>query len=316
MLTRHSDITDKAALSSLVDTIRRDFPPIAGVAHGAMVLDDVSFSEMPLEKMIKVLRPKVNGAIYLDEIFRGNAEALDFLVFFSSAVTIAGNRGQAAYSAANSFMTALASKRRRQGLAASILHIGAVMGVGYINRNHGFLGSVHEASFKVGFLLLSEREFHLCFGEAVLASHPLSGRNPEVMTALRTSGLSDVMLRWPKFPRFQHCLQSNDASDGTTARRAADASIKSQLAEAATEEEVRTIVQGRCLQIGVVVTFRTDFQQMASSVSSRSYSRSLPIKRWPRSLHHELTISASTLWWRWRFVPGSRKSLTSKSLCS
>jgi hybrid polyketide synthase/nonribosomal peptide synthetase ACE1 len=227
-----------------VDHIRQNFPPIAGVAHGAMVLDDVSFSEMPLEKMTKVLRPKVGGAIYLDEIFRGDADALDFFVFFSSAVTIAGNRGQAAYSAANSFMTALASKRRSQGLAASIFHIGAVMGVGYINRNHGFLGSVHEASFKVGFLLLSEREFHLCFGEAVLASHPLSGRNPEVMTALRTSGLDDVMIRWPKFPRFQHCLQSDHAGDRKTPKRAADTSIKSRLAGAATEEEVRDIVQG------------------------------------------------------------------------
>jgi hybrid polyketide synthase/nonribosomal peptide synthetase ACE1 len=240
-----NDITNKDALVSLVDQIRQNFPPIAGVAHGAMVLDDVSFSEMPLEKMTKVLRPKVNGAIYLDEIFRGDADALDFFVFFSSAVTIAGNRGQAAYSAANSFMTALANKRRSQGLAASILHIGAVMGVGYINRNHGFLGSVHEASFKVGFLLLSEREFHLCFGEAVLASHPLSGRNPEVMTALRTSGLDDVMIRWPKFPRFQHCLQSDQAGDRKTTKRAADASIKSRLAEATTEEEVRDIAQGK-----------------------------------------------------------------------
>lgn len=116
----NSDITDKSALSSLVDHIRQNFPPIAGIAHGAMVLDDVPFSEMSLDQMTKVLRPKINGAIYLDEIF--GAEALDFFVFFSSAVTIAGNRGQSAYSAANSFMVALANKRRSQGLAASILH--------------------------------------------------------------------------------------------------------------------------------------------------------------------------------------------------
>lgn len=227
-----------------MDNIRLNFPPIAGVAHGAMVLDDVAFSEMPLEKMTKVLRPKVCGAMYLDEIFRSDADELDFLVFFSSAVTIAGNRGQAAYSAANSFMTALANKRRSQGLAASIFHIGAVMGVGYINRNHGFLGSVHEASFKVGFLLLSEREFHLCFGEAVLASHPRSGRDPEVMTALRTSGLDDVMIRWPKFPRFQHCVQGDQTGDSKVTKRAADSSIKSRLSEAATEQEAREIVQG------------------------------------------------------------------------
>ncbi|TQV90541.1 hybrid NRPS/PKS enzyme [Cordyceps javanica] len=263
-----NDITNSDALRSLVDHIRQNFPPIAGVAHGAMVLDDVSFSEMPLEKMTKVLRPKVDGAIYLNEIFHGNAEPLDFFVFFSSAVTIAGNRGQAAYSAANSFMTALANKRRSQGLAASIFHIGAVMGVGYINRNHGFLGSVHEASFKVGFLLLSEREFHLCFGEAVLASHPLSGRNPEVMTALRTSGLDDVMIRWPKFPRFQHCLQNDVVDDGKISKRVADASITSQLAEATTEQEIRGIVQDgfiRKLQVILQIPVDREASQVLAS---------------------------------------------------
>lgn len=239
-MLQNSDITDKSALSSLVENIRQNFPPIAGIAHGAMVLDDVPFSGMTLEQMTKVLRPKVDGAIYLDEIF--GADALDFFVFFSSAVTIAGNRGQAAYSAANSFMTALASKRRSRGLAASILHIGAVMGVGYVNRK--FAEVVHGAARKAGLLLLSEREFHLCFGEAVLASHPLSGRNPELMTALRTSGLDEVLIRWPKFPRFQTCLQDDDGGDRQATKRAADVSVKTRLAEAATEEEVYEIVQG------------------------------------------------------------------------
>ncbi|TPX14116.1 uncharacterized protein E0L32_000510 [Thyridium curvatum] len=238
-----SDITDKAALSGLVDHIRQNFPPIAGIAHGAMVLDDVAFSEMPLEKMTKVLRPKVNGAIYLDEIFRAGPETLDFFVFFGSAATIAGNRGQAAYSAANSFMTALASKRRSQGLAASILHIGAVMGVGYVNRNKMFLEAVHDVLRKAGFLAYSEREFHLCFGEAILASHPLSGRNPEVMTALKTYGLEDVIIRWPQFPRFQHCIQSDSEGDRKPTKKAADASVKIRLAEATSEEEIHEIVQ-------------------------------------------------------------------------
>ncbi|AEO63908.1 polyketide synthetase [Thermothielavioides terrestris NRRL 8126] len=235
-----NDITDEAALSSLVAHIRQTFPPIAGIAHGAMVLDDTVFSVMPLEKMTKVLRPKVLGAIHLDALF-GPDTGLDFFVFFSSAVTIAGNRGQSAYSAANSFMTALAHQRRRRGLAASILHIGAVMGVGYVNRN--WMAALHETA-RVGFQLLSEREFHLCFGEAVLASHPRSGRNPELMTALRTSGLAGVKTRWPKFPRFQTCLQADDGSAGRKAtKRAADVSVKTRLAEATTEEEVNDIVQ-------------------------------------------------------------------------
>lgn len=233
-----------------MDHIRQNFPPIAGIAHGAMVLDDVVFSEMPLEKMTKVLRPKVNGAMYLDEIFGPDADPLDFFVFFGSAATIAGNRGQAAYSAANSFMTALATKRRSQGLAASILHIGAVMGVGYVHRNKMFLEAVHDVLRKAGFLMYSEREFHLCVGEAVLASHPLSGRNPEVMTALKTYGLEDVIIRWPQFPRFQHCLQDDSENDRKPTKKAADASVKMRLAEATSETEVHEIVQGKTLSLG------------------------------------------------------------------
>ncbi|KAI3396960.1 hypothetical protein diail_11360 [Diaporthe ilicicola] len=118
-----NDITDKNALCTLVDHIRQNFPPIAGIAHGAMVLDDISFFEMPLEKMNKVLQPKVKGAIYLDELFQD--DSLDFFVLFSSVTAIAGNRGQSAYSTANMFMTTLATQRRNKGLAASILHIGA-----------------------------------------------------------------------------------------------------------------------------------------------------------------------------------------------
>jgi hybrid polyketide synthase/nonribosomal peptide synthetase ACE1 len=243
-----------------VDHIRQNFPPIAGIAHGAMVLDDVVFSEMPLEKMTKVLRPKVNGAMYLDEIFGPGADPLDFFVFFGSAATIAGNRGQAAYSAANSFMTALATKRRSQGLAASILHIGAVMGVGYVHRNKLFLEAVHDVLRKAGFLMYSEREFHLCVGEAIVASHPLSGRNPEVMTALKTYGLEDVIIRWPQLPRFQHCLQDDSENDRKPTKKAADASVKKRLAEATSDTEVHEIVQGKkTLSLGGYLrTRRTD----------------------------------------------------------
>ena len=206
-----------------------------------MVLDDISFFEMPFEKMNKVLRPKVQGAIFLDELFQETT--LDFFVFFSSVTAIAGNRGQSAYTTANMFMSALATQRRQKGLAASILHIGAVMGVGYINR--GFSEAIFAALRKTGFMLMSEREFCLCFGEAVLASHPLSGRNAEVVTALETIKLGGISPQWAKFPRFQYCLQANDGVDKKAKKKAVTVSTKISLLEATSAEEVLEIVQGK-----------------------------------------------------------------------
>lgn len=236
-----SDITNKEALSTLVTRIRESFPPIAGIAHGAMVLDDISFFEMPFEKMQKVLQPKVKGAIYLDEIFQ--KDALDFFVLFSSVTAVAGNRGQSAYTTANMFMSALATQRRSRGLAASILHIGAVMGVGYINR--GFSDSIFAALQKTGFMLMSERQFAMTFAEAVLASHPLSGRNPEVISALETIKSREISPPWAKFPRFQHCIQIDEAGDNKTKQRSAAVSTKVSLLNATTPAEVLDIVSGK-----------------------------------------------------------------------
>lgn len=238
----HGNIIDKAALSGLVANIRQNFPPVAGIAHGAMVLDDTSFFEMSWEKMQKVLGPKVQGAIFLDELFQH--DTLDFFVFFSSVTAIAGNRGQSAYTTANMFMSSLCMQRRQRSLAASILHIGAVMGVGYINR--GFSDAIYAALRKTGFMMMSEREFHQCFGEAVVASHPRSGRNPEIITALETIRSTEVQPPWAEFPRFQHGVQVEEAGNKKAKKKAATVSTKARLLEATNAGEVFEIVWGEC----------------------------------------------------------------------
>lgn len=208
-----------------------------------MVLDDTSFFEMPFEKMQKVLGPKVKGAIFLDEIFQN--DVLDFFVFFSSVTAIAGNRGQSAYTTANMFMSSLVTQRRQRGLAASILHIGAVMGVGYINR--GFSDAIFAALRKTGFMMMSEREFHLCFAEAVVASHPCSDLNPEVITALETIRSTEVRPPWADFPRFQHCVQLEEAGDKKEKKKTAAVSVKIRLQEAVNASEVFEIISGESL---------------------------------------------------------------------
>ncbi|KAH8744014.1 hypothetical protein F5883DRAFT_655450 [Diaporthe sp. PMI_573] len=60
---------------------------------------------------------------------------------FSSAAGTGGNPGQSNYTAANAYLQSLAQKRHTKGLAASTIHIGATIGVGYLARRSAKLSS-------------------------------------------------------------------------------------------------------------------------------------------------------------------------------
>ena len=96
-------------METLYKEICSTLPPIAGVAQGAMVLRDTPTRDMTIENMQDVLRPKVDGSVYLHELFSENN--LDFFIFFSSMVAVIGNIGQSNYSAAHGFMASLAAQR-------------------------------------------------------------------------------------------------------------------------------------------------------------------------------------------------------------
>lgn len=224
-------------------TIRREWPPIAGIMHGAMVLQDAVFSEMSHETMTKVLRPKILGAIYLDQLFQSD-HPLDFFIFFSSLASASGNRGQSNYSAANMFMTAKTFERHRKGLAASVLHIGAVMGVGYVMREVS--ETVFPAIRRAGFMWMEERGFHQCIAESILAGRPGSERNPEIITGLRlVNAKEEEPTPWMNNPRFQHCVNWGDVVGSKGSRHTGTTAMapKRALQQATTLEEVARIVE-------------------------------------------------------------------------
>lgn len=127
------DVTDKAALATVLDAIAADTPPLRGVVHAAMVIDDGLVRSLDGERIRNVLAPKIDGARHLCELTRDLP--LDFLVFYSSATTLFGNPGQASYVAANRYLEALAHARRAAGLPALSVSWGAIDDVGYLARN-------------------------------------------------------------------------------------------------------------------------------------------------------------------------------------
>ena len=127
------DIADLPALTRLFARFGRDLPALGGVVHAAMVLDDSLVQNITAERMERVLRPKVAGADNLDRLTR--ALKLDYFVLYSSATTLIGNPGQAAYVAANGYLEGLARRRRRTGLPALAIAWGAIEDVGVLARS-------------------------------------------------------------------------------------------------------------------------------------------------------------------------------------
>lgn len=251
-----SDITDFDSLVKTHANITSNLPPIAGVAQGAMVLNDVLTRDMSLEDLVKVLRPKVDGSINLDRLFHDSP--LDFFIFFSSAASITGNAGQANYSAANFFMAGLAQKRRRRGLAASVIDLGPVLGTGYITREIG--DALTRPLAERGLLGMSESDVHCLFAEAINASPVVPGSEMEWHI---TTGLiplpADAPDRplWYNFPQFA-CLTIRD-SNATHSKKASDTAgavgpIIDQLADAKTTADVHKVITGKCSAIQAMVS--------------------------------------------------------------
>jgi len=127
------DIADAGMVKRMFAEVAEEMPPIRGIFHTAMVLDDVLIQSLDRGRIETVLKPKVLGAYNLDRHSRDLE--LDLFVLFSSATTLIGNPGQANYVAANAYIEGLARQRRAEGLPALAVAWGAISDAGYLARN-------------------------------------------------------------------------------------------------------------------------------------------------------------------------------------
>ncbi|KAI1493275.1 hypothetical protein F5X96DRAFT_688843 [Biscogniauxia mediterranea] len=168
------DVTDMENLGNVHKEIHSSMPPIAGVANAALVVRDHLF-----DGILEVI-----GTQNLDKLFYSTP--LDFFILFS-------------YNAANLFMSTLAAQRRKRGLAASAMHFGMLVGLGFI---HGQADPTVEARFRQDDMpALPEPDFHAVFSQAILSGRPESGLNSELIAGLGT----EINTPWRAMPRFSHC---------------------------------------------------------------------------------------------------------------
>ncbi|KAJ5379544.1 Fum1p [Penicillium cosmopolitanum] len=126
--------------------------PTLRVLQMSMALSDRTFSKMTFDEWRISLAPKVEGSFNLHNATLN--QHLDFFVVFSSTGGICGNKGQANYAAANTFLDSFALYRRNLGLPCSSLVLGPVEDIGFVSRNTNILSLARS----YGMHLLNESE--------------------------------------------------------------------------------------------------------------------------------------------------------------
>ncbi|MGI5255912.1 type I polyketide synthase [Streptomyces angustmyceticus] len=126
------DVTDRAAVAKLLDSLA-DEAPLTAVVHTAGVVGEARpLDETSLDDAMAAVHAKISGACHLDELLADHP--LDAFVLFSSGAGVWGNGGQGPYAAANAALDALAEWRRSQGRPATSLAWGAWAGGGMVDE--------------------------------------------------------------------------------------------------------------------------------------------------------------------------------------
>jgi phthiocerol/phenolphthiocerol synthesis type-I polyketide synthase C len=129
------DATDPSSVDAMLARVRARAGAVAGVIHTAMVLEDGLIESLERRALERVLAPKVVGVEALDAATR--ADQLQYFVVYSSATTLIGNPGQAAYVLANGYLEGFMRMRRARGEPGLAVAWGAISDAGVIARDRG-----------------------------------------------------------------------------------------------------------------------------------------------------------------------------------
>ena len=128
-----ADVSNREDVHGVVCRIQQGMPPLRGIIHTAMVLEDAAVLQLTLPSLHRVMDPKCAGAWNLHEATLG--QPLDFFVLFGSMAALVGSPGQANYVAANAALDTFAHYRRARGLPATTIDWGRLGQVGYVARH-------------------------------------------------------------------------------------------------------------------------------------------------------------------------------------
>ncbi|KAK4211896.1 polyketide synthase [Rhypophila decipiens] len=209
IVVRRCNVVNKAEVEELVAGLQ-DLPPIRGVVHGTMVLRDVLFEKMTWEEYTEVIEGKVQGGWNFHHALESSP--LDFFVAISSAAGAVGNRGQAAYSAANCFLNALVQHRLAKGMPASSLDLTAVSDSGYLAED---LEKAAEVARNLGSDSICEAEVLALLGAAINGKLSSTCNNHTITGMRITAAMRPFWTEDAKFKAMRIAAEEAAAKDAS-----------------------------------------------------------------------------------------------------
>ena len=190
---------------------------------------------MLFEQWETVVKSKVAGAWNFHHALSG--VPLDFFIAISSAAGAVGNRGQAAYSAANCFLNAFVQYRVNKGLTASSIDLTAVSDVGYLAENAEKQAQVAE---NLGSETVSESEI------LALLAASISGRmavdcNHHCITGLKI-GPNAEKLFWVDDAKFKYLKEAAEAEQSHLSKTVASVTLSSAVKTSKSYDEALQLV--------------------------------------------------------------------------
>ncbi|MGH9805886.1 MAG: SDR family NAD(P)-dependent oxidoreductase, partial [Terriglobia bacterium] len=198
------DITDADAVAALVAQHARSDMPLHGIVHGAAVIEDGFISQLDPDKVRRVIRPKVTGALNLHRALAASGAELDFFVSFSSLAQMIGSAGQGNYTAANAFLDAFSTYRKQQGLPGLAVDWGALGDSGFVARNAAMISYLDS----VGMKMVSNSDAFAALGQLTRADLPSAA-----FAAVDWQRVERVVRRERKIPRLSIVLAKASGND-------------------------------------------------------------------------------------------------------
>ncbi|MBL8341597.1 MAG: type I polyketide synthase [Rubrivivax sp.] len=129
-----ADVGSAAGVQAMMQALEGTAVPLAGVLHGAAVLDDGVLLRQTRERFAAVMAPKADGAWLLHQALVQRGWRPDFFAMYSSMSAVLGSPGQGNYVAANAFLDALARHRALHDEGGASIAWGAWKEVGMAAR--------------------------------------------------------------------------------------------------------------------------------------------------------------------------------------